>query len=85
MWQTEVKSTKWQKPIGDCGGINSLIEHEIIRVLQPEHYMGVVVHAYREVGTSLEVAVEIQWYYFDCSGTYPRRKIYDIKLMNWRF
>ena len=85
MRKVKMKSTKWQKPIGDCGGINELIKREIIRIMSPEHYMDVIVHAYREVGTSLEAAVEIHWYHYDCSGKYPRKKIYELTLTTWRF
>ena len=51
-----VKTTPWRKPIGDCGGINTLISDAYLEHSGsngPIFYKEVIVHAYREVGTSL--------------------------------
>ena len=61
-----MKSTHWRKPIGDCGGINTLIKNHYCLLYQQgiEYYIDVITHSYREVGTSLEVAAEIHcWSY----------------------
>ena len=61
-----MKSTPWRKPIGNCGGINTLIDKHYCILHQPdcEYWIDVITHAYREVGTSLEVAAEIHhWQY----------------------
>lgn len=72
-----MKSTPWRKPIGDCGGINTLIDKHYCMLYQPNcpYYIDVITHAYREVGTSLEVAAEI--HYWTYAGT--KKKIHHIK------
>lgn len=56
-----MQSTRWRKPVGDCGGITDLIGRHYLRVKRPhaEATFDVIVHAYREVGTSLETSLEI--------------------------
>ena len=60
----EVKSSRWQKPVADVGGITDLIASRVKYLWpcadQKDYRMNIVVHAYREVGTSLEAVVEVQ-------------------------
>lgn len=60
----KVKSTPWRKPIGDCGGINTLIErhYNTLHAKDSFCYFDVITHAYREVGTSLEASIEVQYW-----------------------
>lgn len=72
-----MKSTPWRSPIGNCGGITYLIERHYRIIHQPdcEQYIDVITHAYREVGTSLEVVVEIHYWLFIGS----KKKIQSVK------
>lgn len=75
-----MKSTKWRSPIGNCGGINTLIENHYCVQHQPDclYFIEVITHAYREVGTSLEVVAEIHYCLYE-SG---KKKIQHIKFEN---
>lgn len=62
--QTSVKTSPWHKPVEEIGGINALIQDNI-RKLDVHGILGngsfpceIRVHAYREVGTALEVSLE---------------------------
>ena len=72
-----MKSTPWRKPIGDCGGINTLIEMHYVLLNQPdcEYYIDVITHAYREVGTSLEASIEVHYWKY----TGSKKKVEIIK------
>lgn len=77
-----VKTTPWRKPIGDCGGINTLISDAYLEHSGsngPIFYKEVIVHAYREVGTSLESALEIRVYYWKDQRKVHVRTIFE----NW--
>lgn len=67
-----MKTTPWRKPVGDCGGISYLIANHYIRKEQPDcaSHIDVIVHAYREVGTSLEASIEVRYWYF--KGDYKK-------------
>lgn len=58
-----MKMTRWMKPVADCGGITSMIQAEVRKqwacAEQKDCRVDIVVHAYREVGTSLEAVVEV--------------------------
>lgn len=63
-----MKTTKWRAPIEMVGGINSLIIDGYCKYngLTDGGLDGeVIVHAYREVGTSLEASLEIRHSYWD--------------------
>lgn len=72
-----MKSTPWRKPIGDFGGINTLIKnhYRLLHQRGCEQFIDVFTHSYREVGTSLEVAAEIHYYSYISS----KRKVECIK------
>ncbi|AFH21341.1 hypothetical protein CR3_gp176 [Cronobacter phage CR3] len=58
-----MKTTPWRKPVAECGGITDLIKREI-KFRFPsgmERYRADIrIHAYREVGTSLEASYEVE-------------------------
>lgn len=80
-----MKTTKWRKPVGDCGGINELVYNEYMR--QEEYgvacYVQTILHAYREVGTSLECALEVQYYTIKKVCGEWKRIINHVKFINW--
>lgn len=59
-----MKKTRWMKPVADCGGITRMIQAEVRKrwtcAEQKDYRVNIVVHAYREVGASLEAVVEVQ-------------------------
>lgn len=80
-----MKSTPWRKPVGDCGGINELVK-KYYRELEEQGtacHVDVILHAYREVGTSLECAIEIQYYDIITVRGNLKRRIRNIKFKNW--
>lgn len=80
-----MKTTPWRKPVGDCGGICGLVHDEYMR--QEEYnvgcYVNTILHAYREVGTSLECALEVQYYTIEKVCGVRKRKVNHIKFINW--
>lgn len=82
-----VKSTPWRKPVAECGGINDLIRLKYIEreVRNTSLFVDVLVHAYREVGTSLESALEVIYYdLVKVNGDYKRKVLY-IQFVNWSY
>lgn len=77
-----VKSTPWRKPIGNCGGINELIErhYTLLHGKDSYCYFDVITHAYREVGTTLEASIEVQYWVFSKG----KRKITHISFETFR-
>lgn len=59
-----MKTTRWMKPVADCGGITHMIQKEVKNrwhcAIQDLYRVNIAVHSYREVGTSLEANVEVQ-------------------------
>lgn len=76
-------STKWHKPVANCGGINSLIgNYYRLKYHDTKYNCDVLVHAYREVGSSLEAAVEVtQWSLTWVNGR-PKKLVHSIKFEN---
>lgn len=65
-----MNSTVWRKPVGDCGGISYLIAKYYLDKyhFDSEYYIDVVVHGYREVGTSLEASLEVRFWDYNASS-----------------
>lgn len=80
-----MKTTPWRKPIGDCGGITDLVKYAYIRTEEAgvACHVDVILHAYREVGTSLECAIEIRYYDIVTVRGKLKRKMHNIKFKNW--
>lgn len=59
-----MKTMPWRVPVADCGGITDLIKKQIRSTELPcwmERQTTIIrVHAYREVGSSLEVSCEFE-------------------------
>ena len=72
-----IKSTTWRKPVADCGGISYLITNHYIKKyhFDSEYHIDVIVHGYREVGTSLEASLEVRFWEYQGSS-----KTYDVKI-----
>lgn len=80
-----MKTTKWQKPVADVGGISKLVKkyYREREEVGCACFFDVILHAYREVGTTLECAIEVQYYdLVKVRGKY-RRKMYNIKFKKW--
>jgi hypothetical protein len=62
--------TKWQKPVAMVGGINYLISKYVQNkyYFDDEYHVNIIVHSYREVGTSLEAAIEVHLWCLNSSN-----------------
>lgn len=81
-----VKTTPWRKPVGDCGGISELVRLRYIeKETDTDFFVDVKLHAYREVGTSLECAIEVLYYdLVKVDGVY-KRNVFNIQFLNWSY
>lgn len=79
----KVLTTPWRKPVADCGGISSLIAADYrLKHHDTEYNCDVIVHAYREVGSSLEAAVEVTHWSLGWVNNRPKKLAHSIKFEN---
>lgn len=72
-----MKMTPWRKPVAECGGINDLIATAYRQQRDCVAFsVEVVVHAYREVGTSLEASLEVRYW----TLSYDTKKMKHIRI-----
>lgn len=72
-----MKTTQWRAPVAECGGINDLIVTAYRQQRDCDtSSVEVVVHAYREVGTSLEASLEVRYW----TSGYDTKKMKHIRI-----
>lgn len=84
-----MKTSPWRKPVEDIGGINHLIELgfkqswwgvDLRRFSEtPDTRYDFIVHSYREVGTALQAAIEVR-FYFDWDSNKHYVRFYNVYL-----
>lgn len=78
-----MKTTPWRKPVADVGGISDMVRLAYIKYANSCLFLDVKLHAYREVGTSLECAIEIHHYDLKKVNGVYKRVVECIEFKNW--